>query len=1020
MKKSNLITGILVFIVSFIIYFLTASPSIGFWDSAEFASSNYNLLPTHPPGAPLYTMISAFLLSFCPTTKVSLFSNLISSLFGALTVVNIFYFTKGIAQTMISKKRLANENLIATFSGIIGCFSLAFCTSFWTIAIETEVYTLSLFLLSIVLRIGFRHTIINDPEKEYKLVLLIFLVLGFSTGVHLINLAVLIPICLLIAFKKHPKISLKNFMLSIGIGAALFLGLYHFMLQGFLKLATTLDVFLVQNNITTINNGPLILFLFFLLLLYLGQYLFQRKRKYLAHLICFSLFFFFLGSSSYLMPLIRSNATSNSSVGYTTKNTMDLLGYLKAKQFGVDKTPLLYGKTFSAPLDKDTPFTDGKKSLYYNYTTSNYIESNDGKYRNPEYAKEFYTFFPRMYSHNQANIQGYHEWTHIKGQIIPYRVRNTTQPIIKPTFKENIAFFINYQAYWSCFRYLLWNFSGRQNNNHADGGIKDGNWISGFSFIDSKNIGAKEMFPIYETDLNSRICFFMIPFFLGLIGLLGLLKYPKYFHTTLFFFITFGIGLIIYTNPLPTSILVRERDYIFIGSFMIFSVWIGLSLPVLLTLIKPLQRKHRVFIFSCILTLVSPIQMLAKNYAVQDKSTDTFPYDLAKMYLDSCPENTILITNGDNITFPLLYLQEVEKYRSDIKIINYDLLSLPWYISQLKTKGNLNSPIKTSIKPNNYEEGHEDFLPLQKQVEKIGLEKLFEFIENEHNDIVWNGVSQSFFPTDKFYVTVPNSKKNPASINNQMDNTIKTRDTISWDYSKSFYKKNDIAVLNIVMNNINDKPICFTDNGHKNHFIGLDSNLISSGLVKQLKAFKNTLSSFNKINLEKSLQLFTDGTFSSMLKNTDFDHFENRIFAKKILRKNLFLLAKALIDKGDYLNAKKVVDMSTTLIPNKFVLDKEISFSIGELYHTIGEHHKGNEICLEAINNLKKELDRYISFTPPNPIINSRKALSTKKTYEQMLKQFSLISPNTGNKLHKEHLLFIPKFELWYHKNHPY
>lgn len=1019
MYKKERILDFLLFLFVFIIYSLSLSKTFAFWDSPEFIISSYELSATHPPGAPLYTLFCSFIYSFTGSYKIALISGLISSLFGAITVVFVYKITLLLANSIIKKNQLHVPYYLSNCVALISSLTLAFSSSFWTAATEAEVYTMSFSLLSIIIYVSLLWEKEKNRNQENRYLLLIFFLLGLSIGVHSIILTSIIPLSLLYTSKKY-RLNLFYVLISLLIGVILFLILYSVLFHGVIKTSNAIDIWLVNRYETEVNTGVWItliglIFIFSALLL-----LSYKKNLLRLNFITLLSIFFFLGFSLYLTPLIRSN--SQSLIANKTNNSNRLLQYVQAKQFGIDNIPLIKGYTYNAPLNNNTPFKDSKPSFYYNDKTSKYEIAHNGISKELNFAKEFSMWFPRIY--DSENEDNYKSWTKIIGEPINYPVLDQTKEFYKPTFKENLAFFYNYQVHWLYLRYLFWNFVGKQNNNHGLGFVTDGNWVSGINFVDKNYVGDISVTPTRFKNDKSHNTYFFIPFILGIIGLIALRKNTAYLFTTLFLFLIFGLGITIYINPLPSSILIRERDYIFIGSYLIFSIWVGLSVIELYSRFSSLL--HNKFIRPIILILIfigAPIQLLAKGWNDHNRSHDTFPYQFAKAYLDSCPEQAILITNGDNMTFPLWYLQEVENYRTDVRVLNFDQLYLDSHIDRLNKKVKKSNPIKFDLNKELYINGVDKLIPFNEEIkEPADLKVLFNFLKEPTTKINWNNQLKHYIPSNSFNLQIDSLtfKKN---INLPYKNlNTKFIESIKWNYPKDFYGINDLVVLNIIKNNIEKRPICFTINGKKNHYLGLDSFFIQHGMIEQLAPLKRINQKYNPklVNSSKSYDLFfNENRFTSLNDNDNYINPDNVTYTQTILRRNYYFTAQALLEQGHTQKAISILNKSVSKFPNSTVPFKQYAFAIGKLYHRLGEYQKGNNICKIAINNIGEELFWTTSFNPINPIINVRHAEKLKNMYAQMLKQYPGNKEDLDNEL-KKFNTFLEKFQRWKIINWPY
>lgn len=1017
MPKAKKICSWMLFAFVFSMYAISTSKTIAFWDSSEFITSNFTLQASHPPGAPFYTILCKVILSLFAASKAAWITNLISGFFGALTITLLFRITTNIADRVLSLSKSTQKPTLVLLAGIVSALTLAFSDSFWTAATEAEVYTLSFALMTGMIHVMLLWEDASDRRKEIILLLIFALLLGFSTGVHLINIAIVIPVSILVAHKKF-GLTIKSFFIAIILGCISFFVIYGFIVQGIIKLANTLDIWLVNSFKTSMNTGVIVLLIgifisFSLLLIY------SRKRhKTILHHTLLGLIFFLIGMSSFLMPMQRSHV--NMLVSESQQNSNRMLRYVRAEQFGIGEIPLLQGPVYNAPLDKDVAFIDGKPVLTYDSDKKKYVIVDDGKFKKVNYAKEFTTFFPRMF--DKGDSDKYNAWTTITGEAINYPIKGKMTKIIKPTFGENLGFFINYQVVWVNARYLFWNFIGRQNDHQGIGFIKDGNWISGINTFDKGRIGDESIIPERYKNHKGNDAYYFLPFILGLLGIFALRKHKQYFWTTILLFLTFGLGITIYVNPVPSSILIRERDYIFIGSFVIFALWIGLSVIALFQFTQFIaNQKIRMAIVGLVAFLASPAQLFSKGWDNHQRSQDHFAYNFGKAYLDACPQQAILITNGDNMTFPLWYLQQVEGYRTDIRVINFDLLNIDTHIDNLKRKSFASKPIKLTLNKTLYIHGIEKLFPLQEEIKKaVNLPILFDFLNSETTRIDWNGRLRHYIPSTSFSIPIDtlNLKKilDPKALN------ASYTPTITWNHPKDFYGLNEIVLMNILTNNIHERPICFAINGKKRHYIGLDSYLIQHGMVNVLAPIKRTNPEVNPKIVATDMMypyVMNQLQFEGFTDENAFLRYENKSYAQHILRQNYYFLAQALLEKGNTEKSIAVLDKCTSLFPNKTVPYKQFAYAIGKLYIRAGNTKKGTEICETAMQNVWDELQWMTSFDPPHAVINLRHAYKLKNMYAQMLMQYpggienAPVSKDTFMK-------FDAAFSTWQQRNWPY
>lgn len=365
----------------------------------------------------------------------------------------------------------------------------------------------------------------------------------------------------------------------------------------------------------------------------------------------------------------------------------------------------------------------------------------------PTYAQT--TFLPRMYWGNggDGKIEGYKEWSGYD----PTDGTDTEKGadgMRLPTFGENMTYMTNYQMNWMYFRYFMWNFAGRQNDIQGHGGAMRGNWLSGFDAVDETRLGSQEFAPYFTKENPSNNAFFFLPLILGLIGLVfHFYKAPKDAFVVLLAFLFTGLAIVIYLNQKPLE--PRERDYAYAGSFYFFAIWIGIGvyalydafksfgkkeiirmasvagagllfflildasggemirsvswliitvisavgIGLMMVLARVLKKDEHGAIAAIVITMAVPLVLVTKGWDDHDRSLKTSARDLAMNYLMSCEKNGIIFTNGDNDTFPLWYMQEVEGYRTDVRVCNLSLMQTDWYTDQMKMRAYESDPL---------------------------------------------------------------------------------------------------------------------------------------------------------------------------------------------------------------------------------------------------------------------------------------------------------------------------------------
>jgi len=712
-KKFNIIGGWAVFAIAAFTYISTMEPTASLWDCGEFIATAYKLEVGHPPGAPLFMMLYKVisLLSFGDVTKVAYMMNMASALASAFTILFLFWsislIAKKIVLNLFKTDELNNSQLIAVLgSATVGALAYTFSDSFWFSAVEAEVYALSSLFTAIVFWAILKWEENADEKHADRWIILIAYLMGLSIGVHLLNLLAIPAIALVYYFKKY-KPTIIGSIVTLLISFVVLVFVMYGVIQGLIGISSSFELLFVNSFGMPFNSG----FIFFIILLIAGiialLYFTKKKAKPLFHTALLSLLVLIIGYSSFAMIVIRSNANPPIDEN-DPENTFALKSYLNREQYG--DRPLLYGQYYDAEAIESID----------QYT---YIAGEDNKYvevkkTNPKYVFDpnRQTLFPRMHSSSSDHIEAYQTWGNVKGT---------------PNFANNIAFFVNYQVFFMYLRYFAWNFIGRQNDTQTHGSGLNGGWISGVKFIDNF-IAPQSNMPDKMKNEESRNKYFFLPFLLGLLGLFFQASKEKYsFWVVLTFFILTGLAIVVYLNQTPYQ--PRERDYAYVGSFYAFAIWIGLSVVAAYYYILKLKKIKSELVSAVaptVLFLLIPVLMAAQNWNDHDRSNRYHTVDFATNYLNSCAQNAILFTFGDNDTFPLWYAQEVEGIRTDVRNVNISLFSTDWYANQMKRKAYESDVLPLSIPESKYVVGTRDIIFVKENPNVLFTEK-YEANKNE-------------------------------------------------------------------------------------------------------------------------------------------------------------------------------------------------------------------------------------------------------------------------------------------------
>lgn len=696
-KRANNYAGWFAFLVAAIVYLMTIPPTTSFWDCGEFIATAYKLEVCHSPGSPLFMIIARiFTLFAIDPSHAALLVNAMSGLASAFTIMFLFWTITHLAKKVFIKQgELTDGNYLAVLgAGFVGAFAYMFTDTFWFSAVEGEVYALSSLFTAVVFWAILKWETIADQPYANRWIILIAYLIGLSIGVHLLNLLAIPAIVFVYYFRRYKTTRLG--VLTAALLSVLILGVIMYVIIPYtVEIAAFFDRVFVNSFGMPFKSGVLVFAVLLIAAVIYGIWYTHKKGKVVLNTLILGVTVILIGYSSYAMTVIRSNANPPMDQN-NPEDLFSLLSYLNREQYG--DRPLMYGQYYSAPV------VDSKDKITYRKSGDKYEKYSNGiKYI---YDDRFNTIFPRMYDSEKSHVREYKRWADIKGRPITVAEGDVRT---KPTFGENIRFFADYQLGWMYFRYFMWNFVGRQNDIQGHGEPGNGNWISGFGFTDNR-LGDQRDLPHGLANNDAHNTYYFLPLILGLIGLFyHYRKHKKDFWVIMMLFILTGIAIVVYLNQYPLQ--PRERDYAYAGSFYAFAIWIGLGVLGLHELVNKFANQKTAAIAATVLGLIAVPGILgSENWDDHDRSKRYTARDFAYNYLNSCEDEAILFTNGDNDTFPLWYLQEVEEERTDVRIICLPYLSTDWYIDQMKRKAYKSDPVPFSMDNEKYKTGVRDYL----------------------------------------------------------------------------------------------------------------------------------------------------------------------------------------------------------------------------------------------------------------------------------------------------------------------
>jgi len=829
-NRVNNIAGWVVFGIASTVYLLTMEASASFWDCGEFISACYKLQIPHPPGAPLFVMLGrVFIILFGDNpANAAVAVNSMSAIASAFTILFLFWSITHFAGKLIQKNNepLNRQQMVTIIGcGAVGALAYTFSDSFWYSAVEGEVYALSSFFTALVFWAMLKWERRADEPRNERWLIFIFYMMGLSIGVHLLNLLTIPAIIMVYYFKKY-KPTLRGGILAFITGCVITGVVQKFLIQSTIKGAGLLDVYFVNNLHLPFYTGFALFFLLLAAAIVIAMRRANKDKYAVVKLGLWSMAFLLLGYSTYLTTMIRSNANPAVDM-FNVDNPVSLAGYLGRDQY--NDWPIVYGPDFT---DR-APYTD--KGVNYAKYGNNYVPT--GKIMKAEWANTPSShLFPRMWDNNDD-----------RQQQDCYRSFTGLEKDEAPSMKDNISYFTRYQAGWMYMRYFMWNFAGRQNDLQGFGNARDSNWVSGIPFIDNALYGNQKALPqTVNADNKSHNKLYMLPLLLGIAGLV--IQYRRkrndFLVNLLLFFFT-GLAVVIYLNQ--SGYQPRERDYAYVGSFYVFAIWIGLGvLAVAALLQRMMQLRPASYTAIALCTLAVPALMASQEWDDHDRSNKTLAVDMARDYLQSCPQNAVLFSAEDNDTYALWYLQEVEGVRPDVRVVVNTIFASDWYINQLRYKINKSDPFDVIFTPEQIRGSNRDVVYFDKTAgfDSSKYYDLYSTLKNitasndpQYSRLTEDGDTLHTLPLCKFSI--------PVDINTVRTNgTVEKRDSVAnqlqFDLGdKKYLFKNDLAILSVIAANNWKRPVCFTSDRTVAD-IGLEKYARLEGMTWRLTPVENS------------------------------------------------------------------------------------------------------------------------------------------------------------------------------------
>ncbi len=964
MKKYHLMNNIIgwaVCIIACVVYILTAEATASWWDCGEYIATANKLQVGHPPGAPSFQLIGRLFSMFSTPENVAHAVNVMSAVCSGFTILFLFWSITLLAKHLLPDPKnpdMKDARTWAVFAaGVVGALAYTFSDTFWFSAVEGEVYAMSSFFTSVVFWAILKWEEQADDPRSLRWLVLVCLLVGIAIGVHLLNLLTVPAIVYVVYFRKWPQTTVKGFIWSGVISVVLLALILWGIIPGIVNVDSAFDVFFVNTLHLPFNSGTIFFFLLIAALVVWGLWYTsaKKKNKPVINTAILGFLMLVIGYSTFFILVIRANTNTPLNEN-APKDAVAMRAYLGREQYG--DTPFLTGQYYTAgkPIDAKQGYTK-------------YVRGKDEKGRDryipASYQQKFIYrqnhtgVFPRMYSDDQSrhHPQFYEYWA------------GKCHGDHKPTAAQNLKYFHGYQMGFMYWRYFMWNFAGRQNDIQGhyfnDDGTRDyvnGNWICGIKAIDEARLGPQDNLPDNMKNNKARNVYYLLPLLLGLCGLVYHIMRNKKdaFIVFIMFFMT-GIAIGIYLNMPPRQ--PRERDYAFVGSFSFFAIWIGLGVMALADWITRLLKKEQFYKFVMpvvflLCLFAAPILMASENWDDHDRSQKYAARDFAKNYLASVDENGVLITFGDNDTFPLWYAQEVEGFRTDVRILNYTLSGMHWYVEQLFNKLYESDPMPFTLTKDFYGLG-KDVVYLQDRAnDYFEVTDVLALLRDHPEKFVTRdarGEEVIVLPTSRFKITldIPALVQKgiiPAAIAENVNPVIK------WQIKKGSLFRHELMILDIIGTNKFMRDINIMNPSYiQDVFTPIRSYCVQDGMNYKLVPFEARVSQpvlFDKRDNRYALQTFTEESYDFFINgykgadgqmhplqwgNLSADIYVDPVSINMgtVQRQTFSIAARELLEKGDTVRARKMLDLSNANFPEKnFPYDK-YSVILIDLYYDV-------------------------------------------------------------------------------------
>ncbi|VXB40279.1 MULTISPECIES: glycosyltransferase family 117 protein [Chryseobacterium] len=1043
-RQWNTLLGWVTFVIAFFTYLSTIEPNFSFWDCGEYISSAVKLEVTHAPGAALFQIVGAVAAIFAlgKGENYSIVINAMSALFSAFTILFLFWTITHFVRRLLNKdfeEITKHQEISILFAGVIGALCFTFSDTFWFSAVEGEVYSMASMFIALLV------WLITKWENEYlekdneRWIILIFFILGLSVGVHMMGMLAIPAVCL-VYYARNYQFTWKNFIFANLITLGILIIVFKIIFPVIMSLFGKLEIFFVNGLGLPFHSGTIAGFIIMVALCYFFIKYARQTKKNIFQTVALSVVYMMIGFSCWMVIPIRANA--NPPMNLNDPDTaIGMLDYYNREQYG--DWPTIYGQNYTAFLDANG-IQKNEDGSFKTKKTGDVYEKDEktGTYRktserfNYIFDKSHVSLMPRMFNDdkdvmsNYISMYGapdfqfnyanedvadspeakqifdelrtkYEDGSITASDYLKVRPYNLIT-VQKPSLMQNMDYFITFQNGYYFLRYLLWNYAGRQNDLEGTRDTTRGNWISGIAPLDNAILGNQDAMPAkYKNE--STVAFFFLPLLLGILGC-----YFQFsrdfgrFYAILSLFVLTSVGIIFYTGVKPFE--PRERDYAMVGSFYAFAIWIGLGAGAILWYLQSKVKSNAANIGFGVILLGVPFMMGFQNYNVHDRSNRYTAYDYSYSVLKSLPKEDILFVYGDNDTYPVWAMQETERFRDDVKVVNFTLLSTPWNIDQVKRKTYNSNPIPSQLTHEDYRDGVNDQIYLMKNSDwkniianlqeggapqsmiqpfekylvqdSMTLKEAMNFIKmkSPEKDEVLKMIfgeeryeKYNFLPVSKFVIPVNKANAVKAGIINASDlpNAV---DQIVVNYKSGTLYKNNLMMFDILANFDWKRPINFSSGGvyESENIFFLDEYLQFDGFSYRLVPIHTPRSSDGEMGRVDANSLY------NVVKNYRWGNFKNlKVHFDETATSNIMAYrssasraAAALALSGQKAKALEILDIAAKEIPAEKYNDPRSLSSMVYGYIVAGQEEKGLKLAEVLKKGIFEEYDYYLSLSP--------------------------------------------------------